>query len=192
MSIYVWTSEIKNVYIWTTPVKEVYVWTTKVRPSEITETYTISNVPNNNSNVYVNIAKSWYTVKSVKFKCTASSFSSSSSTVYMMCASNNSNKNRYWPVLLQTETTIIGRLNWASNTVFQEKSSSPNYTFSCELSYNSWTMTINGTTYNWTPTTAEKNIINTIFSSSTMNVYASREYVSTLSNIEVIVTYKPN
>jgi len=33
MSIYTWTSEIKNIYVWTTPAKAVYVWTTKVRPS---------------------------------------------------------------------------------------------------------------------------------------------------------------
>lgn len=33
MSIYVGTSEIKNVYVGTTPVKEIFVWTTKVRPA---------------------------------------------------------------------------------------------------------------------------------------------------------------
>lgn len=38
MSIYVWTSEIKNVYVGTTPVKEIFVWTTKVRPAGYTPT----------------------------------------------------------------------------------------------------------------------------------------------------------
>ncbi len=35
MSIYTWTSEIKNIYVWTTPAKAVYVWTTKVRPTKM-------------------------------------------------------------------------------------------------------------------------------------------------------------
>jgi len=43
MSIYVWTSKIKNVYIWTTPVKEVYVWTTKVRPTILEYDFTTSD-----------------------------------------------------------------------------------------------------------------------------------------------------
>lgn len=45
MSIYVWTSEIKNVYVWTTPVKRVYVGTSLVRP--------IPYTPNSNTLLYL-------------------------------------------------------------------------------------------------------------------------------------------
>lgn len=71
MSIYVWTSKIKNVYVWTTPVKEVYVWTTKVRPSwytpwsntiayyPLTSTTTVNDMSGNNRNLTNNGTQFW-------------------------------------------------------------------------------------------------------------------------------------
>lgn len=67
MSIYTWTSEIKNIYVWTTPAKEVYVWTTKVRPSwwkpwSNTIAYyplTSSSTINDMSGNWKNLTNSW-------------------------------------------------------------------------------------------------------------------------------------
>ena len=85
MSIYVWTSKIKNIYVWTTPVKAVYVWTQQVRPSwwtpwtntlayyPLTSTTTTQDKSWNNRN----LTNSWVTFGTYKWvDCAYSSMSS--------------------------------------------------------------------------------------------------------------------
>ena len=160
--------ELKNAYIWE------YVPT-------ITENYTISNIPTTDSNVYLNVAKSWYTIQSVTFKFTSRLAEAQNTYSWFHISSNSSNRDRYWLVISWNywiDNQIRWRLNSSGDTYFR-------YVTNWYISWwssNSVEFTIkrNGTwtvNYNWTITTytadsTELNIIQTIMNLSNMNVYA--------------------
>jgi hypothetical protein len=203
MSIYLWSSKPSKIYVWSNEVSAVYVGNTKVRPSEITQTYTISNIPTNDSNVYVNVAKSWYTIQSVTFNFTANY--ASQQDAFFHISSNNSNTNRYWLVFRWHTSTerpytwawlyVRWRLNWAVDRYFIWWITSWFSTSSNVISYTinrngNCSITCNWTTTNYTAWTDELNIIQKIMNLSNMNVYSSQSWsIISWNSVSVIVTY---
>jgi len=186
MNVYIWTSgELKNAYI----------------GEYIEETFTISNVPNNNSNVYVNIAKSWKTVKEVTFELTANNnwgTSSSERDCYFRISWSNNTTNRYgWAAQFYNGVNVntfkvLGRINNNADTEFKTwPSLQTNWINTLKLVIGrDWgTKIVNWASESWTYTTAEKNIVDTIMNSSTINAYASREWWVTISTVNITVTY---
>ena len=181
MGVYIGTSgELKNAYI-----------------GEVWE-YTISNIPTTDTNVYVNVARSWKTIQSVTFNFTVNFVSGQA--CYIHISSNNSNTQRYGMVIgdyqwsRQNKNGIRGRLSW-SDTYYREVSTWFNFSgttnvifainrnWNCSVSYN-WTVT------SYTATGTELTILQTIMNLSNMNVYASQT-ASLLSwnKVNVEVTY---
>lgn len=177
----------------------VYIWTDK----RWDETYTITDLPNTNTNKYISIAKSWYVVNSVVFEFTSVWTTNSNNDCYFRISSTNSSVNRYWWWVMYKQSwntlnvfRVLWRLNNASDTMFRENTSliSGSWTNTVRLAFdrNSWSYTINWTTTTWTHGTSEKNIVETIMNSSTINAYASRQWWATIDNLTITITYELN
>lgn len=179
MWVYIGTSELKNAYI-----------------GEVWE-YTISNIPTTDTNVYVNVARSWKTIQSVKFKFTATY--SSSKACYVLISSNNSNTNRYWLSFwvntswsFASAISIRGRL-WGSDSYYRQITSSISWAYNIEYTISrdgNCVVKYNWNTTNYTATWTELTVIQTIMNLSNMNVY-SADYGGLLSwnKVDVEVTY---
>ena len=179
MGVYIGTSELKNAYI-----------------GEVWE-YTISNIPTTDTNVYVNVARSWKTIQSVKFKFTATY--TSSRACYVLISSNNSNTNRYWLSFwvntswsFASVISIRGRL-WGSDTYYRQIASSISWAYNIEYTISrdgNCVVKYNWNTTNYTATWAELTVIQTIMNLSNMNVY-SADYGGRISwnKVDVTVTY---
>lgn len=157
--------------------------------------YEIANIPTTDTNVYVNVAQSGYTIQSVKFKFTATS-----DWAYVHISWNNSNSNRYWICCGKNTSNVSadlcairGRLNWASDTYYRTVSYSRSGTNQIEFYINrdgNCYITVNWTKTTYTAGTAELNIIQTIMNLSNMNVYASQNGAClTWNKVDVEVTY---
>lgn len=196
MWLFLWDSEPSKIFVGDTPISKVFLWDTQVRPSGIVENYTLSNIATNDTNKYINVAKSWYTIQSVKFN-----FITTWKWTFVHISSNNSNSSRYWVACwyntsgnLWEYCTIRWRLNGASDTWYRQ-----------EWPYNSWTsntiefyinrdgncyISINWTKNSYTAGSAELNIIQTIMNLSNMNCYASQNWsLITGNSIDIKVTY---
>lgn len=169
----------------------IYMWR-----EEQPYNYTISNIPTNDTNAYVNVAHSWEMIQSVKFN-----FVTTWKWAFVHISSNNSNSSRYWVACwydtsgnLWEYCTIRWRLNGASDTWYRQ-----------EWPYNSWTsntiefyinrdgncyITVNWIKTTYTAGTAELNIITTIMNLSDMNCYASQNgSLITDNKVDIEVTY---
>ena len=196
MGLFIWSNQPSKIFVGNTQISKVFVWDTKVRPSEIVENYTLSNIATNDTNKYINVAKSWYTIQSVKFN-----FITTWWWAFVHISSNNSNSSRYWVACwyntsgnLWEYCAIRWRLNGASDTWYRQ-----------EWPYNSWTsntiefyinrdgncyISINWTKNSYTAGSAELNIIQTIMNLSNMNCYASQAWsLITGNSIDIKVTY---
>ena len=187
MNVYIWTSgELKNDYI----------------GEYVEQTYTITNVPNDNSNKYVNIAKSWYTVQSVTIWLTSTDSWNTNNNTYFRISWSNNTTNRYWWCTIYNGTDysitdlfrIVWRLNWATDTTFVDNVSinSSSNTVKLEIFRDSCKYTINWSTTTHTYETSEQNVVQTIMNSSTINAYVSRQNWCTISDVTITVTYTPN
>lgn len=194
MWLFLWDSEPSKIFVGDTPISKCFLWDTQVRPSGIVENYTLSNIATNDTNKYINVAKSWKTIQKVVFSL--SFYSTTSNWVYCSISWNNSTNNRYW--IAQPEAWITfyirWRLNWASDTQYRE------IPWFVNNSTNTVVFTINrdgkcNIVCNWTSTdytawSAELNVIQTIMNLSDMNVYASQKWSAITGNsIDIKVTY---
>lgn len=171
-------------------------------PWTVTETYTISNIPTTDTNVYVNVAKSWYTIQSVTFSFTATT--SSSKSWWVQISTNNSNSSRYWLTInhnydgISNSNNIRWRLNWATDTFYRTVSSWFNFWSTNTVVYTinrdgNCTVNNNWTIISYTADSTELNIIQTIMNLSNMNVYAYDTWWAIVWNkVNVTVTYTPN
>lgn len=159
--------------------------------------YTISNIPTNDTNIYVNVAQSWKTIKSVKLSFTATYISGQA--CFPTLSSNNSSSDRYWMSFgywsnwnQQQKLAIRWRLNWASDSFYRETAISSG-TNTVEFIVNrDWncSYTLNGTTTTYTATGVELNIIQTIMNLSNMNVYCSQTAsILSWNKVDVEVVY---
>lgn len=164
----------------------IYLWIDKL-------TYTISNIPTTDTNVYVNVWQSWLTIQSVTFRFTVNW--ASNNWVYVQMSSNNSNTMRYWPVL---ESAYWLRIRWRtswSDTYFRTITDGyiQGGTNVVEFTINrdgTWKVVCNWTTTNYTATWSELTIIQTIMNLSDMNVYAAQNAdMLSGSKVDVTVTY---
>lgn len=158
--------------------------------------FTLSAVPDWDVNTYINIAQSWFKVTKVTMKYTCNV--GSHVNTWARISWNNNTTDRYWLWFTHTWSTNLIQITWhinnASDTIFYttSRNTGTNYvefimergttTIKC-----SWANTLN---YSYTQTTAEKNIVETIMNSATINCYASRQ-VATLSDVEITVGYEP-
>lgn len=178
----------------------VYIWTDT--PWTVTETYTLSNIPTTDTNKYINVAKSWYTIQSVTLKFTIKL--SGAYWWWVQLSSNQSNISRYWTAFWYEGWStwfVRWRINWASDTVYYYISSILNFNNTnnnIEFYINrdwSWYVTNNWTTITHTATWAELNVIQTIMNLSNMNIYAwhNGSWATIVWNkVDVTVTYTPN
>ena len=193
MAIYVYPNGVE------TPIKNMYIGDVR----EVWE-YTISNIPTDDSNVYVNVTRSWKTIQSVKFNLTCSYIQNRNAFVFI--SSNASNTNRYWFTFRWDTTTVYEytwswiyirwRLNNSSDeSIFRKipnwfSTSSPNvieYTINKDWNCS---LTCNWQTTSFTATSSELTMLQTIINSSTMNVYSSQSWsIISWNKVDVIVTY---
>lgn len=173
----------------------------QVRPW-VTETYTISNIPTNDTNIYVNVAKSWKTVDTITFNAVVNYVSEKD--CFMFIASNASNTNRYWLQYRARSNTdwaytgtwlyIRWRLNWWSESVFRKSTnwySTSSNTISYTINRNwSCSFTCNWQTTSYTATGSELTMLQTIINSSSVTVYSSQEAsVISWNKVDATVTY---
>lgn len=188
------------IYVWSTNIWNGKIWYGN-QGSSSTDSYTISNVPNDNTNQYISIAKSWYVVNSVVFEFTSVWTSNTPNDCYFRISSTNSSVNRYWWWIqyrddwtTRNRFAVIWRLNNNSDTQFRENFSliSDSWTNTVRLAFdrNGWSYTINWTTTTRTHGTSEKNMVETIMNSSTINAYASRQGWATIAPLNISVTYE--
>lgn len=158
--------------------------------------YTLTDVPTWDVNKYISIAKSWHTVEKVEFSYT-STLQSTNDNDWVRISWTNNTANRYWIWFTHVNNTPQIQVNWninsASPTMFQTFSPQ-NWTHNVKFTIESWTTKLEVTWANtisqtWTQTTAEKNIVDTVLNSSTINAYASRDNGATLSDIVIKVWY---
>lgn len=172
--------------------KQVYPWT-------ITETYTLTWVPDWDVNKYISIAKSWHRVNKVIFKY-SNTTSVTNSNNWVRISWNSNTVNRYWIWYTYTSWVWQVLVNWNINsqslTNFYTASKwswTSNVIFTIErwktTLVSTWATTINTS---WTQTTAEQNIVETVMNSATINAYASRNNWWTVSDITITVIYEPN
>ena len=157
--------------------------------------YTLTDVPTWDVNKYISIAKSWHTVEKVEFSYTSTLQSNDNDWVRISWTNNTA--NRYWIWFTHANSIPQIQVNWninsASPTMFQTFSIQ-NWTHNIKFTIESWTTKLEVTWANtisqtWTQTTAEKNIVDTVLNSSTINAYASRANGATLSDIVIKVWY---
>ena len=185
MWVYIGTSDLKNAYIGY--VKE----------------YTLdgSTVPNTDTNVYVDITQSWYTISRVilEWSVTYSWGATYSSDFWCRLSYTNNTQTRWWLWLPfwsihQNGSNVNkwnpwwygkvdGRYQNGATTIFKAMSSNAwvqvgTDTFRLDIWENGAICTVNSDTETWTYTTAEKQIISSIFGSSTAKFYASRSNTS--------------
>lgn len=164
------------------------------------QTFVITNVPNDNSNVYTSIAQSWKTIESVKFELTTSWTSNYPNDVYFRISWTNNTTNRYGGGVLYRDgaytdinnAVIRGRINGNTDGIFWPTISVNAFqtnTISLKIGRESWIYIVNWTTQTWNYTTTEKNIVETILNSWTTNAYASRQGGASLSDVVVTVIY---
>ena len=168
----------------------------------IYQDYTLSDIPTTDSNKYINVAKSWYTIQSVTFSFTATT--SSSKSWWVQISTNNSNSSRYWLTInhnagwYSTNTYIRWRINWNSDTYYRTVSNWFNFWSNNTVVYTinrdgTWIVNNNGTLNTYTATWDELNIIQTIMNLSNMNVYAyDKVWAIVWNKVNVTVTYTPN
>ena len=172
----------------------IYMW----RDNTVTESYVLDNIPATDTNKYINVAKSWFTIQSVKFNFTATW-----AWTFVHISSNNSNRNRYGIACGYTTSgtfwnscAIRWRLNWASDTWYRQVAYSRNSTNEIELYINrdgNCYVMVNWVKTEYTAGTAELNIITTIMNYSNMNCYASQDWaLITWNNVDIEITYEPN
>lgn len=163
--------------------------------NEIAQSYTISNIPTTDSNVYVNVAKSWYSIQKVIFSL---SFNATTSNwAYCSISWDNSNNNIYGISQPEAESTfyIRWRLNWASHTQYRKipwfvNNSLNTVVFTINRDGNC-NIICNWTSTNYTAWTAELNVIQTIMNLNNMNCYASQKWSPIVWNkVDVEVTYQ--
>lgn len=171
----------------------IYMW----RDNTVTESYVLDNIPATDTNKYINVAKSWFTIQSVKFNFTATW-----EWTFVHISSNNSNTNRYGIACGYTASGTIWdscairwRLNWASDTWYRQVAYSRNSTNEIELYINrdgNCYVKINWNETTYTAWTSELNIITTIMNLSNMNCYASQDgALITWNKVDIVVTYTP-
>lgn len=156
--------------------------------------YTISNIPTTDTNVYVNVARSWKTIQSVTFKFIVNRVSWGGA--YIQMSSNNSNTMRYWPILeMDNWLRIRWRTSW-SDTYFRTITTGYNSggANNVEFTINrdgTWKVVCNWWITNYTATGSELTIIQTIMDLSNMNVYAAQNasWILTDNKVDVTVTY---
>lgn len=164
-----------------------------LRTGRLEENYTISNIPTTDTNIYVNVAKSWATIQSVAFRFIVNW--ASNNWVYVQMSSNNSNTMRYWPVLESAYwLRIRGRTSW-SDTYFRTITTGYNsgWVNNVEFTINrdgTWKVVCNWGITNYTATGSELTIIQTIMNLSNMNVYAAQNAnMLSGSKVDATVTY---
>jgi len=168
----------------------------------IYQDYTISNIPTNNSNAYLNVAKSWYTIQSVIFTINATT--SSSKCWGVNISTNNSNSSRYWLTINHNNSNftnsnhIRGRLNWATDTYYRAVSNWFNFWSTNTVVYTinrdgNCTVNNNWTIISYTAGSTELNVIQTIMNLSNMNVYWYDTWWCLVWNkVNITVVYTPN
>ena len=183
-------AELKNAYIGEY-VEEVY-------------TITGSSVPNDNSNVYKSIAKSWYTIQSVTIEISADNngiTTSSYRTVFCRLSWSNNTTHRYWLWFFfydagnENTLKIVWRKDNNSDVTFQTwPSLTSNWYNNAILTINrDWaTRTVGWVSYSRTYTASEKSIVETVLNTWTTNFYVSRVWGVTISNIVARVRYTKN
>lgn len=190
-------------------VNKIRVGTQQVRPSKITETYTIPSFTaanNSDTRKYLSIYKSWYKIKKITLTWSTTNNSSRGYALYHLRVSYNNywssspSKDawfwiNYWP----NNTWNTSRIDSDNNGTYTQELQIPNSsivfnwtnTTSIEMDANTYKMTINWNTYSWNRSSTSKSTIESIFSSSTVCMYA-RQNSWTSSNVVATVTYEPN
>ena len=166
----------------------------------IKDTFTISNMNSDNVNYYVNVAKSWYTIQSVKMTFSLSYIYTSA--YWCSISSNNSNTHRFWLEFWmngasRTWLRIRWRLNSSSDTYFTQITNWVQTSWSNSIEFTvkrDWTCIVK---CNWQTTTYNANsealnIIQSIMNLSNMNVYGSwwSNKIIDWWKMDVEVTYK--
>ena len=157
--------------------------------------YTLSSIPTSDTNKYINVARSWYTIQRVKFN-----FSTKWYWTFVHISSNNSNSYRYWVACWYNTSQAY----WESCAIRWRLWGSDSW-YSQATPYNSWTSNTiefyinrNGNCYisiNWTKTSytagsSELNVIQTIMNLSNMNCYASQDgSLITWNKVDIEVSY---
>lgn len=161
-----------------------------MRPLQTEASYTISNIPTNDTNKYVLV----WAVNSVKFNFTFTAWSSWA-WVYVHISSNNSNSDRYWLSYNKSYNSFIirWRLSWASDTTYRNVPGfNSSWTNEVERTVNkNWecNITCNWTSTDYTAWTAELNVLQTIMNLSDMNAYWAQtwSYIS-WNSISIVAT----
>ena len=162
----------------------------------IISSYTISSIPTSDTNKYINVAKSWYTIQSVKFN-----FSTKWYGTFVHISSNNSNSSRYWVACWYNTSgytwdscAIRWRLNGASDSWYRNVTpynGQQQNTIEFLISRNgNCYITVNWTKTSYTASSSELNIIQTIMNLSNMNCYASQNGANLSWNkVDIEVAY---
>lgn len=157
--------------------------------------YTISSIPTSDTNVYINVARSWYTIQRVKFN-----FSTKWYGTFVHISSNNSNSSRYWVACWYNTSgypwdscAIRWRL-WGSDTFYRQEwpynwNQYNTVEFLISRDGNCY-ISINWTKTSYTAWSSELNIIQTIMNLSNMNCYASQDGANLSWNkVDIEVAY---
>jgi hypothetical protein len=162
--------------------------------------YEIADIPTTDTNVYVNVAQSGYTIQSVTFKFYY--IYANAKWAYIHISGNNSNASRYGMVVAPywvgdgtVWLRIRGRLNSGTETIFRTITDWFNSQWNNNIEYTinrNWSCTVNcnWTTTNYTATWTELTDIQTIMNLSNMNVYVYQTAaVLNWNKVDVSVTY---
>ena len=161
----------------------------------IISSYTISSIPTSDTNKYINVARSWYTIQSVKFN-----FSTQWNWTFVHISSNNSTSYRYWVACwYNTSQTywdscairwrLWGSETWYRNITPFDRQQQNTVEFFISRNGNCY-ITVNWTKTSYTASSSELNVIQTIMNLSNMNCYASQDGANLSWNkVDIEVAY---